>query len=132
MFLDAFSRNEKYAFLSLAKKVILADNIVEEEEENLFALYLQEMQMEKSEVEYITEEAAYSVFMESSETVRRQTLIELISLSMCDNRYDEAEKSIIEIIAHQLNVSRSLLTQMTDCVIELLDIYKKLNEIITE
>lgn len=132
MFLDTFSRNEKFAFLSLANKVILADNIVEEEEQNLFALYLQEMQLDKSEVEDMTEEAAYTVFRESSEAVRRQTLVELISLSMCDNRYDETEKCIIETISHHLNISSSLLTQMTNCVIDLLDIYKKLNKLITE
>ena len=132
MFLDAFNRKEKLAFLPLAKKVMLADNRIEEEEQNLFALYLQEMQLRESEVEYLTEEAAYSVFQESTETIRRQTLIELISLSMCDNQYDAAEKSTIETIAQQLNVSSTVLAHMTSCVIELLDIYKKLNEIIEE
>ena len=132
MFLDAFSRKEKFAFLPLAKKVMLADNKIEEEEQNLFSLYLQEMQLKENEVEYLTEEAAYAVFQESSEIVRRQTLIELISLSMCDNQFDAAEKSTIETIAQHLNVSNSVLSHMTGCVTELLDIYKKLNEIIAE
>lgn len=132
MFLDAFSHDEKLAFLPLAKKVMLADNIFEEEEQVLFAMYLQEMQLKESEVEYLTEEAAYSVFLESSETIRRQTLVELISLSMCDSQYDVAEKSAIDTIAQHLNVSSSVLVRLNSCVIELLDIYKKLKGIIAE
>ena len=111
---------------------MLADNKVEEEEQDLFALYLQEMQLKENEVEYMTEGAAYAVFQESSESVRRQTLIELISLSMSDNQFDETEKSCIETIAHHLNVSGSVLSHMTECIKELLNIYKKLADIIAE
>ena len=72
------------------------------------------------------------MFSFSSEAVKRQVLVELISLSMSDNKYDQTEMKILNRIANRFGISPQMAERLTASVVEIMSAYTKLAAIISE
>lgn len=132
MFLNNFNKEEKSAFLALAKGMIAADAVVDENEKLLLEEFLKEMGMNQSDVEVMTVEAALETMQSSVRPIKKQAYFELVGLSLCDNDMDESEKELLSHVADCFNFSAEETAQLNQCAIDLLDAYKRLAELVSK
>ena len=132
MFLSGFNYNEKCAFFSLAKSIAEADENISKNEDNLLKQYLEEMSLNIEYITDITADDAIDTFLNSSNRVRKQVFIELFALSLCDNELAEEEDKLISHFGNSLNISEQDQENIRACVIDLLQVYSRMNRLVEE
>ena len=132
MFLSGFDYNEKCAFFSLAKNIAEADENISKNEDNLLKQYLYEMNLNIEQITDITVEDAIDTFLNTSNRVRKQVFIELFALTLCDNELAREEDELISQYADCLHISKQDQEEMKACVIELLQVYSRMNRLVEE
>lgn len=132
MFLSGFNYNEKCAFFSLAKNLAEADEIISKNEDNLLKQYLDEMSLNIEQITYITADDAINTFLNSSNKVRKQVFIELFALTLCDNEFAREEAELISHYANCVHISGQNQEEMKACVIDLLQVYSRMNKLVEE
>lgn len=132
MFLSGFNYNEKCAFFSLAKSIAEADENISKNEDNLLKQYLEEMSLNIEHITDITADDAIDTFLNSSNRVRKQVFIELFALSLCDNELAEEEDKLISHFGNSLNISEQDQENIRACVIDLLQVYSRMNRLVEE
>ena len=111
MFLGMLSSEEKRAFAGLARMLIEADGIVVESEERALAALEGEMGLaagERSGEQDVTRLA--NAF--GSHRSKVGALLELIGLGYSDSRFCVDEKSLVTVVAHEMDVSAEQLGQI--------------------
>jgi len=132
MFLSGFNYNEKCAFYSLAKKIAESDENISKNEVNLLNQYLDEMRLDIEQITDIKENDAVDIFLNSSNRVRKQVFIELFALTLCDNEFAREEAELISHYANCLHISEQDQEKMRACVIDLLQVYSRMNSLVEE
>ena len=132
MFLSGFNFNEKCAFFSLAKSIAEADENISKNEDNLLNQYLDEMSLNIEQITDITADDAIKTFLNSSNRVRKQVFIELFALTLCDNELAKEEEKLISHYGNSLNISEQDKENIRTCVIDLLQIYSRMNRLVEE
>ena len=132
MFLSTFQKEEQDAFLALAKQLVAADGVLDENEIQLMNQFLQEMGVMDDQVEIMTMGAALEALGKSSMTVKKQIFIELVGLSKCDDSLDTNEEEILKHMASELGIAEETAAKLRACVEELFGVYNKMEELISE
>ncbi len=132
MFLSGLNYNEKCAFFSLAKTIAEADENISKNEDNLLKQYLGEMGLNIDQITDITADEAINIFFTSSNRVRKQVFIELFALSLCDNELAREEDELISHYGNSLNISEQDQEDIRTCVIDLLQVYSRMNRLVEE
>ena len=132
MFLSGFDYNEKCAFFSLAKNIAEADENISKNEDNLLKQYLYEMNLNIEQITDITVEDSIDTFLNTSNRVRKQVFIELFALTLCDNELAREEDELISQYADCLHISKQDQEEMKACVIDLLQVYSRMNRLVEE
>ncbi len=132
MFLSGFDYNEKCAFFSLAKNIAEADENISKNEDNLLKQYLYEMNLNIEQITDITVEDSIDTFLNTSNRVRKQVFIELFALTLCDNELAREEDELISQYADCLHISEQDQKEMKACVIDLLQVYSRMNRLVEE
>lgn len=113
MFLSLLNRNEKLAFLALARKVIISDRVVAEQEKVLYNAMQKEVEILQEIVdEEFTDEMIDNLPEDipelcqqfSSHRAKISALMELIGLAFVDGKFVPEEREIITHIARELGV----------------------------
>ena len=132
MFLSGFNFNEKCAFFSLAKSIAEADENISKNEDNLLKQYLDEMSLNIEQITDITADDAINTFLNSSNRVRKQVFIELFALTLCDNELSKEEDKLISHYGNSLKISEQDQENIRSCVIDLLQVYSRMNKLVEE
>lgn len=132
MFLSGFDYNEKCAFFSLARNIVEADANISKNEDNLLNQYLDEMSLNIEQITDISEDDAIGTFLNTSSRVRKQVFIELFALTLCDNELAREEDELISRYADSLQISAQDQEKMRACVIDLLQVYGRMNSLVEE
>ena len=132
MFLSGFDYNEKCAFFSLARNIVEADANISKNEDNLLNQYLDEMSLNIEQITDISEDDAIGTFLNSCSRVRKQVFIELFALTLCDNELAREEDELISRYADSLQISAQDQEKMRACVIDLLQVYGRMNSLVEE
>ena len=132
MFLSGFDYNEKCAFFSLARNIVEADANISKNEDNLLKQYLYEMNLNIEQITDITVEDSIDTFLNTSSRVRKQVFIELFALTLCDNELAREEDELISRYADSLQISAQDQEKMRACVIDLLQVYGRMNSLVEE
>ncbi len=107
MFLNQLNENQKELFLSLCGHAIMADGIVELEEMESLALYCYEMMIPNHlpDTSESAEEIIEQLAAVSSEQEKHIIVFELIMLFKNDGKYDETERTFMQVVLDKLGVS---------------------------
>lgn len=132
MFLSNLKKIQKSAFYALATSIIYADDIVVENEKALMNQYLEEMKLNRIDLELMTVNDAVDIFKKSEKIIQKQVYIELLGLVMCDANFDKNEQSLLDRIASDFAFSNNETERMKACVVELIDLYVRIEKIISE
>ena len=131
MFLNGLTDSEKSAFYTLAKSIIAADESIADREVILLTQYLQEMRMTVEQVRPFSFDEAVGIFTVADSEKGRQIYIELFALAMCDAAdFAPEEAELLSSIAAKLDISEKTQNDLQDCVLSLLHVYGRMNELI--
>ena len=123
MFLSELSKNEGIAFMQLVKGLANSDNAFAKEEKNLYNDYLDELNIEESEVLDSNLDSIYEILKESSERNKNIIYFELIGLALIDGEYDEKEVDFLEQIGKKLDVKRNKRISFANYFYNFVDVY---------
>ena len=131
MFLNSLTDSEKSAFYTLAKSIIAADESIADREVILLTQYLQEMRMTVEQIRPFSFDEAVGIFTVADSEKGRQIYIELFALAMCDAAdFAPEEAKLLSAIADKLDISEQTQIDLQDCVLSLLHVYGRMNELI--
>jgi uncharacterized tellurite resistance protein B-like protein len=119
-------------FFSLARNIVEADANISKNEDNLLNQYLDEMSLNIEQITDISEDDAIGTFLNTSSRVRKQVFIELFALTLCDNELAREEDELISRYADSLQISAQDQEKMRACVIDLLQVYGRMNSLVEE
>lgn len=91
MFLNNLNRNEKIAFITLAKELALTNNIIDEFEEKMLNDFKKELELTEN-VKEMSHDEAINNFVDSKNNVKRGVFTELLSISICNNDFNANTK----------------------------------------
>jgi hypothetical protein len=114
MFLNLLTQDEKKAFLGLAYKVAMADNIYHEQEQAMMEYYEYESGMKLDSEKDSSVEELCSVFQ--SKTNKAYCMIELLSLAFSDSEFHQDEKKIIDEVSERLNIDDNFIKYTCDWI----------------
>ena len=119
-------------FFSLAKIIAEADENISKNEDNLMRQYLDEMSLSIEQITDITADDAIEVFLNTGSRVRKQVFIELFALTLCDRELAKDEDELISHFADRLDISEQDQKELRACVIDLLQLYSRMNRLVGE
>jgi hypothetical protein len=122
MFLNLLTAKEKLAFLSLAKKLIVSDQVVAQSEEVLFRSMKYEVEileeatseLNDEEINNMPENIPHICAVFESKKSKISTLMELVALGFVDGKLVPQERELLYEIAHHFGIKR----EETDSYIE--------------
>lgn len=111
MFLNLLNDEEKKIFLQLAISVIQADGKVEETEKAYIADYCREMKINQNDLEKVIDPMPLieKISNNSSESVKRIFLLELLACANSDGNFADIEKELIVTFVKKSGLPDSLL-----------------------
>ena len=119
-------------FFSLAKIIAEADENISKNEDNLMRQYLDEMSLSIEQITDITADDAIEIFLNTGSRVRKQVFIELFALTLCDRELAKDEDELISHFADRLDISEQDQKELRACVIDLLQLYSRMNRLVGE
>lgn len=134
MFLNLLNDEEKVTFLKLAISVVQADGKLEESEKSFIADYSREMGIERYTLDEKVDPMplAEKIGKNSSDSVKRVFLIELLACANADGDFAKHEKSLISSFIRVFGLSDSLLQDGLNLLKEYTKISKGLMKFIQE
>lgn len=134
MFLNLLNNEEKAIFLKLAISVIQADGKLEESEKSFIAQYSRELGIECYSLDEKVDplSLAEEIGKNSTDSVKRIFLLELLACANADGNFSEYEKSLIGSFVKIFGFSESSLQDCLDLLKEYTKISTKLMEFIQE
>lgn len=134
MFLNLLSDEEKQIFLKLAVSVIQSDGKLEESEKSLVAEYSREMGIENYTLEENVDAIPLveKIAKNSSNSVKRIFLLELLACANADGDFSKEEKSLIQSFVKVCSLSEASLQSSIDLLKEYKTISTKLMKFIKE
>ena len=130
MFLKDLMQGEKFAFYSLAKYLVSVDGEYSDEEQVLMNGFLQEMELNESQISHIKPEGAIEMLTFSSPSTRRKIYIELIGVTLCDEYLHDDEKKYLDRIANDFLIDEDTRNKLFDLVTQLLNLYKSMHTLV--
>ncbi len=130
MYLKDLMQGEKFAFYAVIKKLVFIDGTFSDEEQALVNGFLEEMQLEESQIREIGFEDAVDMISYSSPSTRRKVFIELVGVALCDEVFDVSERDFLNNISRKFGISEEEKGRIIQTVRELLSIYRKMAEIV--
>lgn len=112
MFIYNLTKNEQSAFLGLAEKIIRADGILAQQEEQLFSYLANATGQPSAEG---TVESLAAVFQ--TRRSKASALLELMGLGFTDDRYHPAERTLVAEIAKAMGFNENELIGMENWVV---------------
>ncbi len=130
MFLKSLMQGEKFAFYSIAKYLVSIDGEYSAEEQNLMNGFLQEMELNESQISHIKPEDAIEMLTFSSPSTRRKIYIELIGVTLCDEYLHDDERKYLDRIANDFLIDEDIRNKLFDLVTQLLNLYKSMHTLV--
>ena len=130
MFLKSLMQGEKFAFYSIAKYLVSIDGEYSAEEQNLMNGFLQEMELNESQISHIKPEDAIEMLTFSSPSTRRKIYIELIGVTLCDEYLHDDERKYLDRIANDFLIDEDTRNKLFDLVTQLLNLYKTMHTLV--
>ena len=130
MFLKSLMQGEKFAFYSIAKYLVSIDGEYSAEEQNLMNGFLQEMELDESQISHIKPEDAIEMLTFSSPSTRRKIYIELIGVTLCDEYLHDDERKYLDRIANDFLIDEDTRNKLFDLVTQLLNLYKSMHTLV--
>ena len=130
MFLKSLMQGEKFAFYSIAKYLVSIDGEYSAEEQNLMNGFLQEMELDESQISHIKPEDAIEMLTFSSPSTRRKIYIELIGVTLCDEYLHDDERKYLDRIANDFLIDEDTRNKLFDLVTQLLNLYKTMHTLV--
>lgn len=130
MFLKSLMQGEKFAFYSIAKYLVSIDGEYSAEEQNLMNGFLQEMELNESQISHIKPEDAIEMLTFSSTSTRRKIYIELIGVTLCDEYLHDDERKYLDRIANDFLIDEDTRNKLFDLVTQLLNLYKSMHTLV--
>lgn len=130
MFLKSLMQGEKCAFYSIAKYLVSIDGEYSAEEQNLMNGFLQEMELNESQISHIKPEDAIEMLTFSSPSTRRKIYIELIGVTLCDEYLHDDERKYLDRIANDFLIDEDTRNKLFDLVTQLLNLYKSMHTLV--
>ncbi len=131
MFLAEIKDNQKKAFMTLAHAIIVADNILEEQECAMMAQYKSEMNLS---LNYDESEGkvddAIAVFLPESDSLKKKIVFELVALAYMDGSYVEEERVLIKKIQADFGLDVDFFAQCEPYIVELAKLYEKIGDFV--
>lgn len=129
MFIHTFNEKQQNAFLYLAKKVIEADSVYSEQEENIMREISTQLPKE-SYAQYIELSELPELF--DSSLIKRQLIIELLGISFSDSSYHHSEillinkiSKILDVNDYEIKFMSQWISKMSDLHLEMTNYFKK-------
>lgn len=114
MFLSFLNENEKKAFLGLAHKVALADNVLHDQEKRMMELYEYECGIPLGDEKHTDITTLCSAFTSKANQV--YCMIELLGLALSDSDFPVSEQNVINEIASRLNINSETSKYLSDWI----------------
>lgn len=118
MFIQYLNKDEKEVFYSLALDLVkVDDDFSKEEKEKIRRLSLDILEKE----DYNTENLKSDLTVFENISKKKIVLTELIGLSYIDGNYCESEKKFIHDLAEKINVEKSIVNELENWSLELMN-----------
>ena len=128
MFLKEMNIREKSAFYFIVKKLIAADGVLDDNEKSMLGQFLVEMDVKLGKLIQVDDiEEACGLLDSSDMSIKKKLYLELTGLACCDGEYADSEKAYLHDISEKLGIERSNASEIEKCVIDLLDVYKRID-----
>jgi hypothetical protein len=123
MFLNELSKNEGIAFMQLVKVLATSDEVFAKEEKILYDDYLEELNLNESEIPDINLDSIYENLADSSERVKNIIYFELTGLALIDGEYEEKEVAFLEEVGEKLEIKRNKRISFANYFHNFVDVY---------
>lgn len=130
MFLSLFTNRERELFYTLSFHLVESDGVISGEEKTLLESFQLECNGQILEKIDGTPNEIINELSLSSEKIKNCILLELISLALVDNEYNENEKSIISKVVENFNISNKKYEEILEWVINLKEMYSKIVQLV--
>ena len=132
MFLSLLSESQKVSFARLARYVIAADEVVDENEQWLMHLALHEMGLTEWPKPPESEEAFLNELEAFDNPISKNILIiELLCMSLADGEIDPREREVIDQIVSNRRIRHARLEDFREYASEYLDLVERGEDLIT-
>lgn len=132
MFLNNLQEHQKAAFIALAECVIKADSKFTNIEQMLLDQFYMEMNLSSNHITHYSFSEAIDIFHNADKRIRKQMFIELFALANADKEFADKEKELIEDIANRFDISIMEQEELRHCVLDLLEVYERMQKLVTE
>lgn len=123
MFLNELNKTEAGAFINLVSQFANIDNEFAKEEKQVIHDYLNELSLNKDDVEELSLDNILATLKTSNDRVKRIIYFELVGLALVDGEYEDHEVDFLDNIASELNISRSQKIAIANFFYNFTDIY---------
>jgi len=128
MFLNFLTDNEKKAFLGLAHKVAMADNVFHDKEKAMIELYEYECGIVSGDEKDGDVETLCSTF--TSRQSQLYCILELLALALSDADYPKCEQDLLENIAQFMNIDSTTIEYLRNWIARQNNMISEISEFI--
>ncbi len=132
MYLALLSKEEKENFLGMAYNLAVVDGNYSDDEKALMEAYCQELKCTFDETTMVKPEDVLVDYIKknSTNTVKRIFIFELIGLAMADGNYDETERNMISRMIKEYNIDDNYAKECEKMLDEYLILQRNLNNLV--
>jgi len=127
MFVHKFTKKKQIiSFFTLVSRIVNADGEMSDIEQKALSAYSLELRFNKllkksllneSRLSKLTDDGKQideilTPFLESSDAVKKSLIFELIAVAICDSKYSEVERDLVQTIADALKINNKVLKSM--------------------
>lgn len=126
MFLSLFTDRERELFYTLSFHLVESDGVITGEEQTLLDSFKLES---NGQILQKIDETPNEIINElslSNEKIKNCILLELISIALVDNDYNENERSIISKVVDNFNIPTQKYEEIFNWVVNLKEMYSKI------
>ena len=130
MFLSLFTNRERELFYTLSFHLVESDGVITGEEKTLLDSF--ELESNGQNLQRIegTPNEIINELSSSNEKIKNCILLELISLALVDNEYNENERSIISKVVENFNIPDEKYNEILNWVVNLKEMYSRIVELV--
>ncbi|UMZ74145.1 TerB family tellurite resistance protein [Natranaerofaba carboxydovora] len=130
MYLSNLNEKEKVIFLEIANNVAKANGNIDATEQTFLDHYIDQLQLDKNEIEFKNLTIEEAVKKIDSEKSKRAIFIECVALAFADEIYHEEQKEVIYKLKEAFGFSFHFYHSVKNWVIRVNELYKKGMELI--
>lgn len=133
MYLGFLNKDEKSLFLNLAINIASVDNDFSEIEKQIIDEYCKEMNIEPIyESESPSELIIQKVKEIADDRTKKIFVFEIVGLAMIDSSFDENERTWIETMCSEFEISKEFIDRCETKINEYIDIQNDINQLVIE